>query len=316
MASVKQERERRAAGLCPECGKCPPELGFKRCARCRERSRACEAARVASGLCPCGKSPPELGYRWCAQCREGERARKAARVASGLCPRCGSRPEPGFKTCARCRASWRARWAALHAARIAAGVCTECNKRSPSSGYNTCDKCRIHHGVRYLGITGDDYRAMLKKQHGCCAICGEPPPAGKRLDVDHHHATHIVRELLCCDCNHGIGYFKESSEALMKSIEYLRHPPAQFLRLTFAQGKRRKGELLARQHGRCAVCSTKDPVYAQGWHVDHNHATGFVRGILCHGCNIGIGLFRESPKLLRAAARYLNKHARRIARAA
>lgn len=41
--------------------------------------------------------------------------------------------------------------------------------------------------------------------------------------------------------------------------------------------------------------------------VDHDHKTGAVRGVLCRSCNIGLGNFRDSPSLLRSAARYLER---------
>jgi hypothetical protein len=62
--------------------------------------------------------------------------------------------------------------------------------------------------------------------------------------------------------------------------------------------------MLAAQRNTCAICphrfkSTRDA------HVDHDHATGRVRGILCTSCNNGLGRFRDDPVLLRRAARYL-----------
>lgn len=57
----------------------------------------------------------------------------------------------------------------------------------------------------------------------------------------------------------------------------------------------------------CAICGTTD------WggrfkrpHVDHCHETNKVRGILCNTCNVGLGLFKDNPTLLRSAAKYLS----------
>ena len=41
--------------------------------------------------------------------------------------------------------------------------------------------------------------------------------------------------------------------------------------------------------------------------VDHDHATGRVRGFLCNGCNIAIGMVKEDPDRLRRLAEYLEK---------
>jgi hypothetical protein len=61
---------------------------------------------------------------------------------------------------------------------------------------------------------------------------------------------------------------------------------------------------IAFQHGRCAICH--DPMTNP--HLDHDHATGQLREVLCLNCNTGIGKLKDNPALLRAAARYIEKH--------
>ena len=64
-------------------------------------------------------------------------------------------------------------------------------------------------------------------------------------------------------------------------------------------------ELFASQGGCCAICGTQQPIGRANWHTDHDHKTGAVRGILCRGCNHGVGNFRDDPELLSAAIEYL-----------
>lgn len=70
--------------------------------------------------------------------------------------------------------------------------------------------------MRY-GITLDEYNQMVKSQRGKCGICAEK----KKLFVDHCHKTKKVRGLLCSQCNHGLGMFKDNVDFLSKAIKYL-----------------------------------------------------------------------------------------------
>jgi len=47
-----------------------------------------------------------------------------------------------------------------------------------------------------------------------------------------------------------------------------------------------KIELLKQQGNVCGICKSPDPKGKHGWHVDHDHSTNKIRGILCHSCNI------------------------------
>lgn len=58
--------------------------------------------------------------------------------------------------------------------------------------------------------------------------------------------------------------------------------------------------MLVTQDGVCAICLTAPAV-----HVDHDHRTGAVRGLLCFRCNAALGQLDDDPLVLRRAARYL-----------
>jgi len=65
-------------------------------------------------------------------------------------------------------------------------------------------------------------------------------------------------------------------------------------------------KLWADQGNVCAGCG-KDGHTKKRHHVDHDHKTGKVRGILCHYCNIALGQCFDDPKILRSLADYLEK---------
>lgn len=68
-------------------------------------------------------------------------------------------------------------------------------------------------------------------------------------------------------------------------------------------------KLLDSQGGGCAICGRVGPdAENRSLSVDHNHLTGKVRGLLCGHCNRALGMLQESPKLLRAAADYIERH--------
>ena len=63
-------------------------------------------------------------------------------------------------------------------------------------------------------------------------------------------------------------------------------------------------DLFNKQEGKCALCGD-EPKTERGLHVDHCHATQKVRGLLCHGCNTGIGALKEDPEIFSKAISYL-----------
>ena len=74
-------------------------------------------------------------------------------------------------------------------------------------------------------------------------------------------------------------------------------------------------EILSHQNGVCAICSAPPSVLdtrngtLRKLHVDHNHLTGEVRGILCQRCNTTLGNMHDDVGLLQKAIEYLTPKA-------
>lgn len=73
-------------------------------------------------------------------------------------------------------------------------------------------------------------------------------------------------------------------------------------------------DLVDKQNGKCAICNqfetrkNNKSGLIKKLCVDHDHKTGIIRGILCDGCNQGLGSFKDSPNLLNSAKNYLENH--------
>jgi hypothetical protein len=64
--------------------------------------------------------------------------------------------------------------------------------------------------------------------------------------------------------------------------------------------------MLCAQVGLCKACEVPMGPGVRQLHVDHCHATGRVRGLLCDGCNRALGHVKDSPERLRQLAAYLD----------
>lgn len=65
-------------------------------------------------------------------------------------------------------------------------------------------------------------------------------------------------------------------------------------------------QILKQQKNRCAVCNIKfSKLSSKLIHIDHNHKTDKVRGLLCHKCNLALGLLCEDIKIIESLLRYM-----------
>lgn len=67
-------------------------------------------------------------------------------------------------------------------------------------------------------------------------------------------------------------------------------------------------DLLTNQQSKCGICGTEisnEPNHKT--HIDHDHVSGRIRGLLCDYCNHGLGNFKDDMGLLQKAIEYLQK---------
>lgn len=106
--------------------------------------------------------------------------------------------------------------------------------------------------------------------------------------------------------------------------EYLRMHPEKRYRVTHPEKARRSQknsqlqkrygidvdyyeQLLAEQNSKCAICEKDESAFQRSFHVDHDHTTGRIRGLLCVNCNTAIGKLQENVLIVERAANYLKK---------
>ena len=69
--------------------------------------------------------------------------------------------------------------------------------------------------------------------------------------------------------------------------------------------------MLGSQGGACAICKCKENIFRGRsiyFCVDHDHATGKVRGLLCSACNRALGLFKDDTSIIKSSLDYLTRH--------
>lgn len=84
------------------------------------------------------------------------------------------------------------------------------------------------------------------------------------------------------------------------------------LRRQYGLSKQEFDDMRAQQEYRCKICGAEEGTWkanAARLVVDHCHATGRIRGLLCPSCNRGLGQFEDQPLRLLAAVTYLTEKA-------
>lgn len=141
-------------------------------------------------------------------------------------------------------------------------------------GAKVCGRCGTE---KSLDDFYDDIRNLKDGKHGSCKKCHSSSSyesrkkTGKGIGKDANRTRNLKK--------HG-----------MTKVEY--------------------DNMVAAQGGLCALCGEPPSRTSHGSFrlvVDHDHNTGEIRGLLCNTCNLGLGHFRDDPRKLALAIKYLDK---------
>lgn len=136
-----------------------------------------------------------------------------------------------------------------------------------------------------LQLPKDDYRNKPK----VCTSCNQLKDSAElKLERDKRATNGIAQRSKCRECDE----FRKYKRFIQKTYEFSWE---QYEKMFDAQG------------GKCTICESKiSSARTSRLFVDHCHQTMKVRGLLCGSCNNGLGLFKDSPKLLQKAINYLS----------
>ena len=122
----------------------------------------------------------------------------------------------------------RKNWVRNNPEKVSASQKTYFKNRFPDK-----DDSRLYHRQqRYkqqYGITINDFKSMIEQQNGKCPLCKDvmdwDDPA-KRPCMDHNHKLSkgddgFLRKVLCTQCNLGLGNFRDDSEIMRRSADYI-----------------------------------------------------------------------------------------------
>jgi hypothetical protein len=112
--------------------------------------------------------------------------------------------------------------------------CSKCKIEKPMAEYRGhkrwCRKCRsklrkdadpVKHIESYGFSRAEAEKILVLRKTKPCAICQRTPEENARFAIDHDHATGQFRDILCINCNSGLGMFKDDVGMLYSAIRYL-----------------------------------------------------------------------------------------------
>lgn len=195
-----------------------------------------------------------------------------------------------------------------------------CSRRCKEAARTAANRQRVDEimAARSCVICGTSLAGHLSTKTQCCSkACSVIWQNSKRAAAKREHWEAAKQPCPQCgadipdDRRAGSTYCSLECKKHAQDARWRKRSPGYNRQYLYGLSPERFEALMAEQGNACAICrSTEWPGKHPGTpHVDHDHQTGEVRGLLCGPCNTGLGQFGDDPARLRAAIEYLEAHA-------
>lgn len=135
-----------------------------------------------------------------------------------------------------------------------------------------------------------------------CSDCGETKP------FDAYHKDKNSSDGRTYSCKQCANARSRKHHADNKEDpEYQRRMRGSYFKYKYGISLEEYEQKVEEQNHQCAICGTPIKTHSNHTHLDHDHETGALRGMLCTNCNRGLGHFQDSEENLRKAIDYLLK---------
>lgn len=192
-------------------------------------------------------------------------------------------------------------------------TCSKCGETKDSDGFpprgKVCRACKVRAAAEWRKANPE--RARAKDRQASKRRRADPKKWRAELDAENARRRkknpRVGREFTaeCSRCHVEFSYtFRQKFRTV---CDLCRKYDADWksFRLTGAEARELRGR------GRCDICGTTTPGGRfANWHIDHDHETKQVRGILCAPCNTAIGLLKDDPAVIQAALSYVHRSKR------
>ncbi len=172
--------------------------------------------------------------------------------------------------------------------------CKEClaNNRS-------VNRCKICRSTRLT--QGGDCRDCLRKNNKAwCKHCNII------MDISEFYSRNSQS---CKDCCIYINSLRGANLTKSKTSAHYKYDRKSRLKHKYNISELDYLNLVAKQNGVCKICSKMPSSPYPRLYIDHDHLSGKIRGLLCHTCNSGLGMFKDSKDLLLKSIQYLDQAA-------